>query len=332
MVGCGSIGRRHIGNLLGLGVREVAAVDTRADRRDEAAAEFDIPTHARLADAWSGEPTVAVIATPPAAHLEPAMEAVRRGCHLFVEKPLAASLEGTDELADAARAQCLVTLVGCNLRFHPGLRRLHTWLSDGAVGRVVSARLSFGQYLPDWHPWEDYRQGYSARQALGGGVILDAIHEIDYGRWLLGEIEAVSCFAGRLSRLEIDSEDTAAIIVTFASGALGEIHLDYVQRPYGRTCQIIGDEGTLVWDYVAREVRLYRASTGKWEVSVDPEQWTANEMYVDELRHLLSCLAGEAEPLVDIVEGRRVLEIALAARESARDGGRPVRFHAGIPS
>jgi len=151
-------------------------------------------------------------------------------------------------------------------------------------------------------------------------VILDAIHEIDYIRWMLGEVEAVACFAGKLSRLEIETEDTAAILLRFAAGSIGEVHLDYVQRAYSRTCHIIGDEGTIHCDYSSGEVRWYSAATHDWEVFTNPSDWEPNEMYLDEMRHFLRCLSGQEKPALDVFEAARVLEVALAAKASAETG------------
>ena len=160
-------------------------------------------------------------------------------------------------MLELARSKNLVTLVGCNLRFHPGLVAVKRLLEQGVAGRIVAIRAEVGQYLPDWHPGEDYRQGYSARLDLGGGIILDAVHEIDYVRWLLGPVRSVACFAGKLSHLEVETEDTAALLFRFSNGTIGEVHLDYVQRAYSRTCHIIGDEGTIRWDYsTGRRSRL----------------------------------------------------------------------------
>jgi predicted dehydrogenase len=239
---------------------------------------------------------------------------------VFIEKPLSDRLEGVEQLLEAVRERNLVTLVGCNMRFHPGLMKVKDLLEEGAVGHVVAARVEAGQYLPDWHRLEDYRQGYSARRDLGGGVILDAIHELDYIRWMLGEVETVVCFAGKLSRLEIETEDTAAILLRFASSAIGEVHLDYVQRAYSRTCHIIGDEGTIRWDYATGEVRWYSAATQEWRAFANPLGWEPNQMYLDEMRHFLRCLAGEEGSTLDVFQGTRVLETALAARASAKMG------------
>lgn len=315
--GCGSIGKRHVGNLLAANAGEVIGYDVSADRAAEVRSRFGIEALTDLGSAFDRRPDVVFVTAPTSLHVPLALEAARRGCHLFIEKPLSHSTEGIEQLLDEVRRRGLVTLVGCNLRFHPGLTAVKRLLDEGAVGRVVAARIEVGQYLPDWHPRENYRRGYSARRDLGGGVILDAIHEIDYARWLLGPVAAVSCFAGRLSRLEIETEDTAAILLRFAGGTIGELHLDYVQRAYSRSCHLIGEEGTVRWDYGTGEVKLYSAGSGAWRAIANPPGWQPNQMYVDELRHFLRCLDGEAAPALDVFDAARVLRIALAAREGA---------------
>lgn len=320
VIGCGSIGKRHIRNVLELRAGEIDAFDVRPDRRDETRSQFAVETVDSLEAGWARSPDVALITVPTSLHVPLAFEGAQRGCHLFVEKPLSDRLDGVDQLLDAVRKRRLVTLVGCNMRFHPGLRKVKSLLEENAVGRVVAARVEAGHYLPDWHPWEDYRQSYSARKDLGGGVVLDAIHEIDYIRWMMGEVDSVACFASKLSALEIDTEDTAAVLLKFVSGAIGEVHLDYVQRVYSRTCHIIGDQGTIRWDYTAGEVRWYSAATREWQSFPNPPGWDANDMYLDEMRHFLQCVDRSEETVSNVFEGKRVLKLALAARASAVNG------------
>lgn len=319
IAGFGSIGQRHARNLLALGVRRIGAFDPEPSRR-KAAEELGIATFAALEGALDAHPSVVFVCTPPAFHVEVAAAAAERGCHLFIEKPLSDRVDGVDELVDAVRRQRLASMVACNLRFHPGLGLVKELLEDAVAGRVVAVRAEFGQYLPDWHPREDYRRTYSATASLGGGVILDAIHEIDYCRWLMGEVDAVACFAGKLSGLEVETEDVAALLLHFSRGAIGEIHVDYVQRAYSRTFQVIGDAGTLRWDYGSGETKWYTAATQQWRSTRNPEGWEPNRMYVDELRHFLECFERGTPTMCDVSEGRRVLEIALAARRSAAQG------------
>ena len=319
IVGCGSIGKRHTENLRALGVNDILAFDLRADRREDVRSRFDVSVVETLDAAWEREPHAVVVAAPTSLHVSLALKSASRHCHVFIEKPLSHDWTSVEPLLETVKQNDLITLVGCNMRFHPGLRQLKSLLADRAIGQVIAARVEVGQYLPDWHPWEDYRRSYSARRELGGGVILDAIHEIDYIRWLLGEVAGATCVAGKLSQLEIDTEDVAAILLRFESGAVGEVHLDYIQRAYRRTCQIIGEDGTLHWDYTSGEVRWFSAQTKQWKVYADPAGWEANQMYLDEMKHFLRCVAGEEKPALDVFEAARVLQIALAAKESARE-------------
>lgn len=321
VVGCGSIGRRHLGNLIALGVREIAAFDVLPDRRAEASERFGVPTYADLEEALARRPRVALICTPTHLHLVHALAAAQAGCHLFIEKPVADSLEGLEPLMEEVERRRLVTLVGCNFRFHPGLRLVKDLLDTGLIGRPLSVRAQFGQFLPDWHPWEDYRHGYSARRAMGGGVVLDRVHEIDYVRWLTGEVVEVAAMVGRVSDLEIETEDAADILIRFASGAFGSIHVDYLRRPYDCSLEVVGELGTVQWRYQDHLVRWFTARDGTWQ----SRQWLGydgNEMYVEEMRHFLRVLRQEEPSAQDVGEGARVLEIALAAKESANSGRR----------
>jgi len=318
VVGCGSIGRRHLGNLLRLGVRGAAGVDPSSEQRKRVEAEFGVPTFRDLASALKDGADAALICSPSSLHLEHAIEAAQARCHLFIEKPVAISLDGVDALLKEAAKHRLATLVGCNFRFTPGLRKAKQLLDEGSIGRVVSIRATFGQYLPEWHPLEDYRRGYSAQKLLGGGVILDRIHEIDYVRWLGGEIKDVCALAGHLSNLEIDTEDTAEILLRFEGGALGAVHLDYVRREYDCSVEITGTDGIIQWSYRPQRVRWYSAAESCW----DTHEWSrydGNEMYIEEMKHFLRVLDRKQEAELGVAEGVRVLRIALAVQQSAAE-------------
>lgn len=316
VVGCGSIGTRHLRNLQTVKGTELVGVDSREDRRREVQDRFGIPTHASLARALEERAEAVFVTTPPAAHIPLALEAVRAGCHLFVEKPLSHTLDGVDELVREVEARGLVGFVGSNWKFHPSFQKMKMLLEKGAIGRVTSARCQFGQYLPDWHPWEDYRETYSARCDLGGGILLDS-HEFDYMTWFLGPVQSLACMADRVSALEIDTEDTAAVMLRFASGAIGEMHLDYTQRAYQRNFEFFGEEGTIRWDIRERAVKLFEAGRGgTWTIFDEPTAYDLNCMYVDEASHFLACIQRRLKPMTDLKQGRVVLELILAAKRS----------------
>lgn len=316
LIGCGSIGKRHLRNLKALGAGPLYAFDASPDRVAQAFSETGAKGFTDLTAALAMKPALAVVATPSSLHLEHALAAARAGCHLFIEKPLSHTLAGVDELRRVVAQKGLTALVGCNMRFHPGIAVMRRLVMEGAIGRVLGADVFCGSYLPDWHPGEDYRKNYSARKDLGGGVILDAIHEIDYVLDMLGFPEEITCRAGTFGDLGIETEDTADISLLMRGGARATIHLDYLSRPARRQCKLIGTQGTLEWDWDKPVVRLYKETTGQW-TEVPCSFPDTNQMYVDELRHLLDCLAGKARPAQGLGEARLALETALAAKESA---------------
>src|SRR5437763_1616530 len=227
LVGLGSIGRRHARNWAALGYGPLAAC-RQFGRAQPEPLGTEVAEYHDLEQALERErPDVVLVTNPTSLHVETASRALRAGAHLFVEKPLGSSTDGVCDLLEAARHAHRQLMVGYNLRFHPGLARLKALVQQRAIGTIVSARAEVGEYLPDWHPWEDYRDGYSGRRNLGGGAILTFSHELDALCWLVGAPRRVTAMASHVSSLEIDTEDVAEIVLEFGSGALGSVHVDY---------------------------------------------------------------------------------------------------------
>jgi predicted dehydrogenase len=279
-----------------------------------------LPVEMELGKALAHRPDAVIIANPSAYHLDVAIPAAQAGCHLFLEKPISHNLERLDELKAALKQGGGKVLVGFQFRFHPCFSKTAQLIAEGAVGRPLTARAHYGDYLPGWHPWEDYRTSYSVRPEMGGGAVLTLCHPIDYLRWLLGEVESVWAFTGKLSEMDISVEDAAEIGLRFASGVLGSAHLDYFQRPPSYRFEIIGSEGTLSWDAADNTVRLYRASAGVWETFPAPTAFERNDMFLDEMRHFLDVVQGKVQPSCTLADGERVLRLALAALQSSQTG------------
>jgi len=320
VVGCGSIGERHLGNLLALGAGPVLACEPDPGRREAVVRTHGVEAVTSLEEGLERRPGAALICTPPDTHLPLALTAARAGCQLFIEKPLAPALAGVAELRRAVEERGLVALVACNMRFHPAIRRLKAWLDESAVGRVLSVHAQFGHYLPGWRPGADYRRVYSAHREAGGGILLDAIHELDYLIWFLGGMAEVACLQGKVSDLEIDAEDTVDLVLRSSGGALVSVHLDYTQRVKRRRCEIVGTEGTLIWESRDKNpercaVERYSARTDRWESSEETVDF--NQPLRDEMGHFLRCLAGTERPLQDLAAAERALTVAAAAREAA---------------
>jgi predicted dehydrogenase len=329
VVGCGSIGRRHIANLLTLKAGEVIAYDTDAARASEAAKTHGIRAFNTLDEALRQKPDAALICTPTNLHVDAAVKCLEAGANLFIEKPVAVSLEQAWRIIPAARGK--VVLTGCNMRFHPGVEAVQKSVAAGDIGKPLFFKAWFSHYLPNWRPGADYRKTYSARASEGGGIILECLHEIDYLRWMGGEAAVAESFADKVSDLEIDSEDTALTVLKFDSGAVGLIVADYLNPVKRRGCEVLGENGTLVWESEGKSpekvlVRRYDAATSTWETLLHKEAYDGNMMYLHEMNHFLECLTNQEKPASNLENGCRALELALAAREkgSLLAGGKRV--------
>jgi predicted dehydrogenase len=193
---------------------------------------------------------------------------------------------------------------------------MHDFIKEGKIGRIFSYRVECGSYLPNWRPHLDYRKNYGAQAAQGGGVILDNIHEIDYARWIFGDpLEVIGVF-GKVSALEIDTEDLAEIILSH-DRMVGNIHLDYLSKRYTRMIHAIGEDGDLLWEWHRNGMAHFDNERKKETVYPIPENYDLNQMYLDEMKYFLNCVAEKTETFFSFKEARRVLEIALAVKESS---------------
>ena len=325
VVGSGSIGTRHAGNLLALGVERVLVCDPDPGRLAALTSQHSLEGFDSLEAALAAGPDAVLVCTPNHTHVPIALAAARAGCHLFVEKPLSHTLDGVAELRDLVRRRRLTVLGACEMRFYRPVVTLKRLIDDGAVGRVLAVQNEFGHYLPNWRPAEDYRRFYSVSGAEGGGIVLDAIQDLDYLMWFLGDVDRVFCAHARVSDLEIDTEDTANMLLRFRSGALGSLHLDYSQRFKRRRCEVVGSEGTLIWEGRGKApdlstIECYTAASGQWRQVEADAVVEPNECYLDEMRHFLRCLDGREAPRMSLDQAEKVLRVALAAKRSGEIG------------
>ncbi len=310
VVGCGSIGRRHLRNLVRLDVTELAVADPNVEGVSDLPA--DVTRYATLEEGLAWKPEIAVIASPSEFHIPQAIEAARRGCHVFVEKPLSHTLDLIDTLVRELDGK--QSLVGCNMRFHPGPATVKQLLGENAIGELIAARIKTGSYLPDWRPRTDYKQSYSASRE-SGGAILDCIHEIDLACWLLGPARLAASARRPAKTLGLETDGLAELILDHESGVLSSVHLNFVQRDYRRTCEVVGSEGTIHWDFAEQKVWINRDGATRAANFPQPENWEINDMYVDEMAHFIDCVKAGKETCNPVAKALPVLEIALAARK-----------------
>jgi predicted dehydrogenase len=314
IVGFGSIGKRHFDNLVALGYRDFQVL-TRQDLTGFGTQPgLRVSKETNLANALAKHPDVVFVCNLTALHLETALAAAQAGCHIFLEKPISHNLDGLEKLAALAEVKQLKIQVGFQWRYHGVLMGVRSAIAEGKIGKPIAAHAHWGEWLPGWHPWEDYRKGYSARTDLGGGVVLTLCHPFDYLRWMLGEYEVVSAIGGKLSELELDTEDTALTTLRFQSGAVGTVYLDYVSQPPMHTLQIIGTEGRIEWDALCGSAKIYSQGGRAFETLMPGRHFERNEMFLDQAADFLDCILQDQAPACTLHDGIRALELCLAAK------------------
>lgn len=314
IAGLGAIGQRHARNLrtilgsdldlLAYRRRRLPHVITESLQRDDTR-DVETALGVRAFDdldrALDERPDAVFVCGPSSQHLEIAQRAADAGCHLFIEKPVSHTLEDLPSLADTVARKKLVALVGCQWRFHPRVRQLREGIDGGLFGAIINAAIDYAEYLPDWHPYEDYRTSYAARADLGGGVVLTQIHDYDLAWWLFGAPARVIASGGHLSDLEIDVEDT---VEAWLQCSRADVHVQqtFASRDRRRVLSIVTAETTMQLD-------LLRVPG-----------YERNQMFLDEVRHFVGCVRGEEEPAVPLADGIDVLRVALAVKASMRSG------------
>jgi len=320
IVGLGSIGRRHL--LLARSLLPQA--DIRILRHQFSK---DLPSEANgvffnISDALAFAPQAAVIANPAPFHMESAAALIKIGCHLLIEKPLSNHPEKIDLFFESVENCEPVVLVGYNLRFLSALKCFKKFIAEGELGRILSVRGEAGSHLPSWRPGKDYNQGVSAQKSLGGGVLLELSHELDYMRWIFGEVTWVSGWIGRLSDLELDVEDTANLILGIgeATPILCSLNLDFVRHDPVRSCTVIGVFGSLRWNGILGTVELWNIANGVWDL-VFSSEGDLEQSYYREWEHFIDCITNNKASLVTLDDGIATLNVIEAAKKSSANSG-----------
>ena len=319
IVGYGSIGKRHLENFLQFKDIRLTVYTKRNDL--QLLKKKGIKVSNSLTECLKENPDIGVIANETSLHTPIAIKLAKEGLDLFLEKPLSNSLKDIEKLRAIVKKNKLITQMGCNLRFHPCIKKIKNLIEQQKIGKIISAQVQCCSYLPDYHRWEDYRKSYAARKDLGGGVILTQINEIDYMYWFFQEVENFISMSGKFSDLDVTAEDYAPSLLKFKNKIIGELHLDYFQRPEFRSCKIRGTKGEIYWDSVDNCVDVFNMNKKRWETKFDSgfsNNLDTYSSYVEELKHFLKCVKRRKETINDLEQGVTTLKIALAIKKASK--------------
>ena len=212
-------------------------------------------------------------------------------------------------------------MVGFQYRYHPALIKLKELLNRKIIGKLINGQIVNGEYLPYWHPYEDYRRSYASLKKLGGGAILTQIHDFDYSIFIFGMPKSV-LYGGKLSSLDIDVEDSVAISTMFEyqnSPLVMNINLDYISWPSRRNIKLFGEDGSINCDLNNNFLEVQKRSTNE-VFKYDYSSISRNDIFIKELKNFIAFVEGKEKPLVDLEEGIKSLKFALAAKSSLKKG------------
>ena len=324
LIGLGSIGRRHLTNLAARFPQARFTVLRHAYAPDPLCDWLGARIITRLDQVIAEEVDLAVLASPSANHIDTLPALIARGWHLLVEKPVVTSAADCDRIAQAlATAPPAVRAAGFNFRYLPSLQRIRRQIHAGDLGQVVRAAFVAGLWLPDWRPAQDWRAGYSADAARGGGVELDLVHEIDVARWFFGDLTLEFALGGRLSALQMAANDVSTMVFSGTGGGTGgstgraplvQVALDYVARKRLRHYEIVGDRAGLLWDVDGRLEKI--TPDGRRTLLSEPAGFDVGQTYIDMIDHLAAAIGGDwQDPLQSLEDGLASTRLAIAARD-----------------
>lgn len=218
-----------------------------------------------IEEALAFEPDIAIVASPAPFHEEMIRSLAAHNCPLFIEKPLAHDVASGNMIKKALTSFEAYVQIGYNLRYCESLRYFRTLFQSGELGACRSLLIETGQYLPDWRPGMDYRQTVSARQKLGGGVLLELSHELDYLQWIVGKPTWVTARLDNSQTFQIDVEDRAEMEFGFENhelldGLTATVKLDFLRRTPTRQFKANFECGELLWDGILGQVTLCRSN------------------------------------------------------------------------
>ena len=317
IVGAGSIGKRHIRNSIALGIKpeNIISLDTRDDRLDEVKSLGVKKVYKDFEEAIKENFDAAIICSPTSLHIEQSLKLASLNKHLLIEKPLDSKLDGSDELLKIAKNKKLTVMIAYIFRFHPAIKFIKQKLNEKLIGNLYYFRGEFSEYLPDWHPYEDYRSFYMASKQQGGGSILDQCHIMDLSHYLIGDFSSVLAINTKVSSLEINADDISELIVKHSNGIISSIHTDIFGRSHKKCLEIKGELGNISWDFYKDKVTIYQSEGKKLETFENFEK-DFNSCYLEELKHFITSFKKNEKSNIPLEEGIHTMKLILAAEKS----------------
>ena len=311
VVGAGSIGTRHLKNLVFLGYKNIAVFDP--DKRKLAAirkiGKFNL--YENILPAFQKEkPAVVFICAPTHLHVPLANLALDYGADIFVEKPLSTVLSGINPLIKKAKDNNRIAMVACNFLFYKGFQKLKNILEKRIYGKPLLCRVAQGFYMP---LYRDVKKTYIAKNKEGGGVILDHVtHPIYYLSALFGDITKMASLSSKQHPLGFQSEEMALLILEHESGILSGISSDYISKKTTHRIEVVTENGLLTLD-LNRDLLAFEDRKTKKELYRGDKDF--NKMFIEEIRYFLDCIRRRTKPFYGLTDGYHTLKVLIKRKK-----------------
>ena len=317
IIGLGSIGRRHLRLISEIrpDIKIIAVRSGHGERCDEE--KMAAKTVYSIGEAVDEGVQAAIISSPATLHLKQSLELAKNGIHLLIEKPISHTSDRVKELLKIVNENRITTMVGYVLRYDLGAIKFKNWLDNKIKGKILHARIECGSYLPDWRPDQDYRKTVSALSELGGGVLLELSHEIDYLYWFFGKPKDVQAQIRNSGTLDINVEDQVDLLMTSEQGYCISVQIDFNRRHVERKCKVLTTEGELIWDAVNKNVTWKGVNKEQSKYEYNNER---NSIYRKQLEVFFDCIENDNDPIVTVKDGINVISLIDAVRNASEKG------------
>ena len=316
IVGYGSIGKRHVKNLLKESDYEILICTKQKNLKFR---NKRIRTYNSLKQCLDEKPTIGFVTNETSLHVQTAIKLAKNNLDLFLEKPLSNSEKNVNKLKKIVKEKKLIVQMGYHFRFHKCIKKIYQLILQKKIGKIISVQIENNSYLPDWHPYEDYTKSYASKEKLGGGIVLTQIHELDYLYWFFGKPKSIFSVTGKFSDLKLSVDDFSSSIIEFKHKIIAEVHLDFFQGPDFKSCKIKGTNGIIYWDSDLNQVKYFNNKKRRWEIILKLKNFQRNQMYIDEIRNFLRSIKERKKTNNNLDDGIISMNMALAIKKSAKN-------------
>lgn len=323
-VGLGSMGKRRIRNLQELGIKDIIGFDPKEERREEAQKLYHIQTVADISEGLEKNPNCMIISTPPDLHYKYSKIAIKKNIHFFTEVNLSSS--DISKIIQELKQKKIIGVPSSTMLFHPIIKQLEKLIKEKTIGKPLTVYHHFGHYLPNWHPWEDYRNFYVSKKETGAAREVVPF-ELVWMSYLFSDIYSVYGNIDKISSLKANIDDIYQILIEFANGIKCTFIVDVISEPAINETRITGDKGMIYCDHNTGTIKIGKGS--KWkEVKIETGKMAkgykgntpSDSIYVEEMKSFLDAIkkSSARHTFVDELKILKVLDAVELSNKQAK--------------